>query len=83
MLARDGVVAYARRLGSEVVLIVLNSNRRPVTLDLPVEGHLEDSIHVRDVWENTTTKVLGGKLETIQVPARSGTALVAETGPVP
>ena len=83
LLARDGVVAYVRRLGSEVVLIVLNSNRRPVTLDLPVEGHLEDGIRVRDVWEDTILNVLGGKLEAIQVPARSGAVLVAETGPVP
>jgi cyclomaltodextrinase len=83
LLARDGIVAYVRRLGSEVVLIVLNSNRRPVTLDLPVEGHLEDSIRVRDVWEDTILNVLGGKLEVIHVPARSGTVLVAETGPVP
>jgi neopullulanase len=83
LLARDGVLAYLRRLGAEVLLIALNSNRKPVTLDLPVRDHLEDGIRVRDVWDNTILNVLGGKLEAIQVPARSGAVLVAETGPVP
>jgi cyclomaltodextrinase len=83
LLSGDGIVAYVRSLGSEVVLIVLNSNRRPITLDLPVEDHLEDGIRVRDPWENSTMKVLSGKLRAVRVPARSGTVLVAERGSAP
>ena len=82
LLASDGVVAYVRRLGAEIALVVLNSNRRPVTLDLPVKGHLEDNIPVHDVWENTILKVQRGKLEALHVPACEGAVLVAATGPV-
>ena len=81
LLAEEGVVAYVRRLGAEVVVVVLNSNYRPVTLDLPVEGHLEEGAAVHDVWDGRSQSVQGGKLEALHVPGRSGVVFVGEAGP--
>ena len=81
LLARDGIVAYMRRLEGEVVVVVLNSNRSPVKLSLSVEGHLEEGAHVHEVWEGTRLRVCGGKLGVLHVPGRSGSVLVAEEGP--
>ncbi|NIV39673.1 MAG: alpha-amylase [Anaerolineae bacterium] len=83
LLAEEGIVAYARRLGAEVVVVVLNSNRRPVTLSLPVEGQVEEGIRMKDIWEGTNLSVQGGKIETLHIPPRSGTVLVAEQGAAP
>ena len=55
--------------------VVLNSERQPVTLSLPVEGYLADGAILRDVWRNGELRVKQGKLEGIHVPARSGTVL--------
>jgi len=83
LLSGDGVVAYARHLGSETVLIVLNSNRRAVTLDLPVAGHLEEGSRVRDAWADKAARVVGGVLPALTIPSRSGVVLVADTEPAP
>jgi alpha-glucosidase len=83
LLAEKGVVAYVRRLGAEVAVVVLNTNRRPVTVDLPVEGHLGEGARLHVVWAGTCLSVQGGKIEALHVPARSGTVLVAERVAVP
>ena len=81
LLAKEGVVAYVRRLGEEVVVVVLNSNRKAVTLDLPVEGYLAEGARMQDVWkEGSLTTVRGGKIEGLQIPKRSGAVLVVEEG---
>jgi neopullulanase len=82
LLADDGIAAYVRRLGQEIVLIVLNNNRRAVALDLPVANYLQDGVEVREVWGDTVTRVAGGKLQALTIPSRSGIVLVPETGPV-
>ena len=82
LLAEEGVVSYVRRLGAEALVVVLNSNRSPVRLDLAVNGHLEDGRCVQEVWGGRSISVQGGKIEAVRVPARSGTVLVAEAGSV-
>lgn len=83
LLAEDGIVAFVRRLGSEIVLIALNSNRRAVALDLPVASFLQDGVKVRGVWEDTVARVVGGKLPALTIPSRSGVVLVPESEAVP
>jgi cyclomaltodextrinase len=83
LLSDDGVVAYVRHLGSETVLIVLNSNHRAVTLDVPVAGHLEEGSRIRDAWADTAARVVGGALREHTIPSRSGVVLVAEAESAP
>jgi cyclomaltodextrinase len=83
LLAENGVVAYLRRLGSEAVLILLNNNHAPVTMDLPVEGHLAEGACVREAWSGVTMHVHGGQFQAVHVAARSGAVFVAEKEPGP
>jgi neopullulanase len=83
LLSDGGVVAYVRHLGSETVLIVLNSNRRAVTLDVPVADHLGEGARVRDVWADRATRVVGGVLPALTIPSRSGVVFVAEVESAP
>jgi cyclomaltodextrinase len=75
LLAGDGVVAYGRRLEANTLLVVLNSTRHAVTLDVPVDGYLDEGTSVRDVWGDRVSSVTGTQLEGIQVPARAGIVL--------
>ncbi len=83
LVTRDGVVAYLRRLGAEVVLIALNSSGTPATVDLPVEGYLADGSQVREVWTGANADVQGGQLQAVQIPARSGVVFAAEAQSAP
>jgi hypothetical protein len=68
-------VAYGRRLEANTLLVVLNSTRHAVTLDVPVDGYLDEGTSVRDVWGDRVSSVTGTQLEGIQVPARAGIVL--------
>ncbi len=83
LVTRDGVVAYLRRLGAEVVLIALNSSGTPATVDLPVEGYLADGSQVREVWTGANADVQGGQLQAVQIPARSGVVFAVEAQSAP
>lgn len=71
----QGVVAYGRKLDGDVLVVILNNNRRPVTAILPVSGYLEDGSVVQDVWKKDRFVVARGRLAGIPVPARSGRVL--------
>ncbi len=71
----QGVVAYGRKLGAETLVILLNSNVQPVTLDLPVDGYLDDGQCLRDVWGDAVLRVVQGQVSGIHLPARSGLVL--------
>jgi neopullulanase len=75
LFADEGVVAYARQLGAETLVVVLNSNRQPVTLSLPVASHLADGARLQDVWGDATLRVAQGEIPGIHAPARSGRVL--------
>ena len=75
LFTEQGVVAYARRLAGETLVVILNATRQPVTLGLPVTGSVEDGALLRDVWGDTTFPVVQGRIEGVRVAARSGTVL--------
>jgi cyclomaltodextrinase len=77
LLAEDDVVAYMRQLDEEAVLVVLNNSQKPVTVDLPVAGILEEGAQVREAWSSSTKQVHEGKVEAVKIPARAGTVFVA------
>ena len=81
LLASQGLVAYTRRLGPEVLIVMLNSNRHPITLDLPVGKDLKEGTILRDAWADTRLRVTQNQVSAVSVPARSGLVLKADTEP--
>jgi neopullulanase len=81
LFADQGVVAYARRLGTETLVVVLNNNRHPVTLNIPVESYLDDGTTLQDAWGDARLRVVQGQIQGVSVPARSGLVLRAATEP--
>jgi neopullulanase len=71
-----GMLAYARRLGNETLVVALNNGQQPATIAVPVSGYVEDGGLLRDAWEGTTWSVVQGKVEEVRLPARSGRVLV-------
>jgi neopullulanase len=78
LLAEDDVLAYVRWLDEQAVLIGLNNSHKPVTVDLPVGDILEEDVQVREAWTGTTKQVHEGKVEAVNIPARTGTVLLAD-----
>jgi hypothetical protein len=81
LLAEDDVVAYVRRLEDEAVLVALNNSQKAVTVDLPVRDILDEDMQIREVWNGTTKQVHEGKVQAVDIPARSGTVFLAESAP--
>jgi neopullulanase len=77
LFSGQGLVAYGRRLGTETLIVVLNSSKQPVMLAVPVAGYVPDGTVLRDVWREgeSPLTVRGGLVESALVPARSGTVL--------
>jgi neopullulanase len=71
----QGAVVYGRQLGGETLLVVLNNNRQPVTLGVPVARYLDDGASLRDVWGESAFTVTHGRVEGVRLPARSGVVL--------
>ena len=75
--AGQGAVAYGRRLEAETLLVLLNSSRQRLTVDLPVGGYLDDGTELHDVWRDERLTVSQGLLERMEIPPRVGTVLEA------
>jgi cyclomaltodextrinase len=75
LFAGHGAVAYGRRLGDEALLIAINNNRHPVTMEVPANGYLEDGTQLRDVWSRQMATLAQGRIEGVRVPAQSGVVL--------
>ncbi len=84
LYAGHETVAYGRRLGSETLVVILNSGRQPVTVDLPVTEYLDDGTVLHDVTDRPrsggdgSATVIQGHLHGVRVPARAGMVLEAE-----
>ncbi|HSJ54537.1 MAG TPA: glycoside hydrolase family 13 protein [Anaerolineae bacterium] len=72
----QGVVAYSRRLGDELLVVVINNKLQPVTVDVPLAS-VQDGARLRDVLYGREPEVTvsNGTLPGIRVPARSGLIL--------
>lgn len=78
LFASNGTLAYGRQLGTETLLVFVNSGRRPVTAVVPVRDYLADGITLRDVWDDATATVRQGRIEGVRLPSRCGVVLRAE-----
>jgi neopullulanase len=75
LLADNGVVAFGRKLDQEALIVILNSGRQGVTVDIPVSAYLEEGAQLRGVWHHHEALVERGHIEGIHLPPRSGIVL--------
>ena len=73
----DGVVAYARQLGSETTIIVLNAQRQTRRLDLPVGNVIPEGTVLTECWTHETMRVHAATLHDVALSPRSGRVLTA------
>jgi cyclomaltodextrinase len=71
----DGVVAYARQLGAETTIIVLNAQRQARRLDLPVGNLILEGTVLAECWTHDTLRVQSATLHDIALAPRSGRVL--------
>ncbi|MBS1253071.1 MAG: Amylopullulanase [Anaerolineales bacterium] len=76
--ARAGVYAFGRRLGHEILVVVLNSSLADTTVDIDVGGYLADSTVMVDVWREEPARVESGKLS-LTVPKRAGVVMCQDS----
>jgi hypothetical protein len=74
-------VAFARQLGAETLVVVLNCNHYPVTLNLPVDSYLDDGTTLQDVWGDMRLTVVQGQIRDVPIPDRAGAVLKAIRAP--
>jgi cyclomaltodextrinase len=69
------IYAFARELGEETLIGVLNVGQLPWALDVPLNGLLPDGTVLDAVWGEGIASVAHGRLVGPTVPARSGVVL--------
>jgi neopullulanase len=73
--AADSVVAYARQLDDETIIVAVNVSRESRQLDLPLEGVVPEQSVLGEPWSRTTVRVEQGALGGLQLAPRSGLVL--------
>ncbi len=72
LLARDDVFAFARQLGRETIVVILNTATATRRVDLGIEGLLSDGEGLDEVWTHGSVRVDGGRLRGVELAPRSG-----------
>ncbi len=72
LYANGKVFAFARQAGNETVLVAVNAGREPVTLDLRVDGLLDDGTRVANEWTREEIRVQDGFLRGVGIAPRDG-----------
>ncbi len=80
LLADHGIYAFRRTTADASALIIFNSDRQPVTVELTVNALQGVDRRYRHVWPSSdgVVPMQGGKVSNIFVPARDAVVLVAE-----
>jgi cyclomaltodextrinase len=73
--AQGDIYAFARQLGQDTLIGVLNVGQTPWTLDVPLNGLLPDGAALDAVWGEGTATAHDGRLAGVAVPARGGVVL--------
>jgi neopullulanase len=74
-----GVLAFARQMGEELLIVVINTGSEPYDLDVPVAGLLADGAVLEDLWAGGTAQVEAGHVRGKAMPPHSG-AVIRELG---
>jgi neopullulanase len=75
LFAQGEIYAFARQLGEEKLVVLLNAGQTPWAFDVPLEGWLPDGTVLDAVWGEGTATVGDGRLAGLSVPARGGVML--------
>jgi neopullulanase len=77
LLAGDDVIAHARQLGGDTVIVAINTARTPRRVDLPVAPvlSLSDGTRLDEVWTHETARVAAGMIAGLELGPRSGRVL--------
>jgi hypothetical protein len=78
LYAQCRTFAFARRLENEVVILLVNADREPVSIDLRVDGLLSDGTRLVEEWTRQEIVVQNGFADDIQIAAREGMVWVAQ-----
>ncbi len=70
--AHNGVIAHARQLGNETVIVVLNTSTATKRVDVPLNGLLPDDSGLDEIWTHESVRVEGGMLRGLGLAPRSG-----------
>lgn len=80
LLATAGVIAYARQLAGETVLVAINTSKESRLVDVPVEGLLAEGSALAEVWTQDGTRVEAGAVCGIALAPRSARVLASAAG---
>ncbi len=72
LLGEDDVIAYARRLGEETVVIAINAAQEPRRIDLPVGPHLAAGAGLDEVWTHEPIPAESGVIRGLVLAPRTG-----------
>src|SRR5262249_20785528 len=75
LTAADGVIAYARQLGSEAIVVIINASRQPRRIDVQLGGLASDQTVLEEAWTHATVQIERGALRGVDVAPRSGRVL--------
>jgi len=77
LLARDDVYAFARQMGKETFIVILNASRSSKKVSIPLPQDMQGPAAFKDVWSREDFRIEANVLGTIHLPAREGRVLAA------
>jgi neopullulanase len=81
LLAEGDVVAHARQLEGETVIVAINAARGTRGVDLPVAALLPDGTVLEEVWTHEPVWIDQGMIRDVDLAPRSGRVFATAPGP--
>jgi cyclomaltodextrinase len=75
--ARDGIYAFARVLAPQYTVVLVNTQRRALTLDVDLADLVPAETPFEDVWNSGRHAVTQQRLPAVSIPAREAVVLVS------
>ena len=75
--ATSDVVAFARQLGAETTIVILNAGSQTRRLDLPVGSLLGEETVLSECWSHESVRVAQAKLHDVVIRPRTGRILTS------
>jgi neopullulanase len=69
--AKDAVIAFARQLADETIVVLFNAGRETKPLDLPLGSLVADGTILAECWTNDAVKVEQGLIAGLKLAPRS------------
>jgi neopullulanase len=80
LLAEGDVIAYARQLGGESVIVAINAARGARGVDLPVESLLPEGTALEEAGTHAPLRVEQGRIRGVDLAPRSGRVFATPVG---